>query len=281
MFKLVDGHLPKMYQKWLTRRDDGAEEEEDLRYIHFMFKNWTNSNETKLNDEPLAQFNTLNLHAISMNMAFHVNMAGIMTWTLLHLFAPQNKAMRDKIKCDILEAVQSDGDEQTKSADEIAYNPELLNKLHVLDWSISESIRMYSTNAITPRLVLEDAEVAGVKLTKGQLWLVGPANVHLDGLPFMESLEKWDPYRWETKKARELLKGPFLPWGDGKHVCKGMNIARLIQKSIFCRFLFDPKLSLSQVDLSAPVPLPNYEKASGTLFPVVGETGFSNLKVSR
>lgn len=278
LFKLIDAHLPKKFEKWL--RDDGAEEQKNLRYNHFMFKHWKHGNDNPRPDDSVTPFNTLNLHSISMNLAFHVNMAGVMAWTLLHLFSPQNQAMKERIKRDILEAATQE-DVVQRDVQDIAYDPEVLKRLHVLDWSITESIRMYSTNAITPRMVLEDTEVDGVKLTKGQFWLVGPANNHLEGLPCMDHLEKWDPYRWETKEARELLKGPFLPWGDGKHLCKGMNVARSVQKSIFCRFLFDPKLCLSQVDPSAPVPPPDYAKASGTLFPVVDdESCFSSLSKS-
>ncbi len=90
---------------------------------------------------------------------------------------------------------------------------------------IEESMRLYPpAPGISARAVLEDDEVAGVKIPKGSIILITPWVLHRHRL-LWDDPEKFDPERFSPKRSEGRHRFAYLPFGGGPRVCIGMALA--------------------------------------------------------
>jgi cytochrome P450 len=112
----------------------------------------------------------------------------------------------------------------------------------LVEKAIEESLRWNATAPVFSRLVVEDAELAGVALPAGSVLEIclGAANR--------------DPARWENPDAYDLHRRTrgHLAFGVGQHQCLGMNVARN-EMSVGINALLDAFPGL-RLDPSAPAP---------------------------
>ncbi|MCG8493700.1 MAG: cytochrome P450 [Sneathiellales bacterium] len=100
-----------------------------------------------------------------------------------------------------------------------------------------EGLRWVAPIQTSPRIVLEDTEICGYPLEKGQTILAAQASANRD-----EDLWK-DPEKFDIN--RTLIR--HQSFGDGAHNCLGQNIYRVFISAIVLPMLFDrfPKLTLA------------------------------------
>lgn len=100
-----------------------------------------------------------------------------------------------------------------------------LEKLQYTKMVIEESMRLYPpAPGISARAVLEDDEVAGVKIPKGSTILISPWVLHRHRL-LWERPEKFDPERFSPERSQGRHRFAYLPFGGGPRVCIGMALA--------------------------------------------------------
>jgi cytochrome P450 len=128
----------------------------------------------------------------------------------------------------------------------LSQHPEVENKLHaelarVLDGRlpthddlvnlpytkmvIEESMRLYPpAPGISARAVLEDDEVAGVRVPKGSMIMISPWLLHRHCL-LWDNPQAFDPERFSPERSRNRHRFAYLPFGGGPRICIGMALA--------------------------------------------------------
>lgn len=105
---------------------------------------------------------------------------------------------------------------------------------------IEEAMRLYPpAPGLSNRAVLEDDEVAGVKIPKGAQVAVIPWVIHRHRL-LWDNPETFDPERFSPERSQGRHRFAYLPFGGGPRVCIGMALAlveaQLILATIAQRF---------------------------------------------
>ncbi len=127
---------------------------------------------------------------------------------------------------------------------------------------VEESMRLYpAAPGISARIALEDDEICGHRIRKGQSVSISPWYLHRSARLWDEP-ERFDPDRFSPARSVGRPRFAYLPFGAGPRVCIGqvlaMNEAILILASLAQRFR--PRLaSDAKVALRANVTLqPRY-----------------------
>ncbi len=90
---------------------------------------------------------------------------------------------------------------------------------------LEESMRLYPpAPGLSNRAVLEDDEIAGVKIPKGTQVAVIPWVIHRHRL-LWENPETFDPERFSPERSQGRHRFAYLPFGGGPRVCIGMSLA--------------------------------------------------------
>ncbi len=106
---------------------------------------------------------------------------------------------------------------------------------------IKETMRLYPPAWITTREAIEDIEIAGYTVKKGEVVVIPIYSLHRDPRYFPEP-ERFDPDRFSAEQEKDIPKYAYLPFGGGPRVCIGnafaMMEARLIVATMAQRFTF-------------------------------------------
>eukprot|EP01090_Pellita_catalonica_P007107 TRINITY_DN1771_c0_g1_i4.p1 TRINITY_DN1771_c0_g1~~TRINITY_DN1771_c0_g1_i4.p1 ORF type:complete len:309 (-),score=60.84 TRINITY_DN1771_c0_g1_i4:141-1067(-) len=173
---------------------------------------------------------TLEYHLLSMVFAGHINAAGTTAWGICHL---ANDPQSAKI-------LAERDEKERKSLEERA--PKLESDFAHWHSAMYETLRMYASSALVPRTIQKDIRIAGVDVRKGTMIAV---NQSVTCSAKVDNPERWDPKRFESGKAKELLeKREFLPFGLGTHSCRGINAVRILSKSLWMKIVQDYELTL-------------------------------------
>jgi cytochrome P450 len=122
-----------------------------------------------------------------------------------------------------------------------------------------EEFMRYGTMFVTlfPRTALEDVELEGVLIRKGETVSVSPVGANRD------------ERRFEDPDVFEVTRDSFghLAFGHGQHGCIGQQLARLELRTAFGALLAEiPSLTLVEAEQREPLPwasdLPTYEAGS-------------------
>src|SRR5215831_16633525 len=110
---------------------------------------------------------------------------------------------------------------QPKETDDLRQNPELIRS------AIEELLRYESPAQYTARIALEDVDICGVRLRRGEplMFLIAAANR--------------DPQRFEDPDRLNLKRtnNPHLAFGAGAHSCIGNQLARLEGQVVIWKLL--------------------------------------------
>ncbi|MEH0423561.1 cytochrome P450 [Streptomyces sp. B21-083] len=90
-----------------------------------------------------------------------------------------------------------------------------------------ESLRMYPSAPIVPRLTLKDTELGGYRVPSGSRVLVNLHNIHRHPAHWPDA-ERFDPGRFDSGEGRTPGKRhrfAYLPFGAGPHLCIGKHFA--------------------------------------------------------
>ena len=113
---------------------------------------------------------------------------------------------------------------------------------------IEESMRLYPpAPGLSARAVLQDDEVAGVKVPKGSVVMITPWLLHRHRL-LWDNPQDFDPERFSPERSQKRHRFAYLPFGGGPRICIGMALAMTEAQLILATLAqrFRPKLVLDQ-----------------------------------
>ena len=115
-----------------------------------------------------------------------------------------------------------------------------LPRLPFLDAVVKEALRLYPPAWAITRLAVEDLELGGVRVRKGDSVLVTPWVTHRDARLFPEP-SRFRPERWLDEPPPPRFA--YLPFGAGPRVCIGASFAQteavLVLAALLARFRFE------------------------------------------
>lgn len=91
---------------------------------------------------------------------------------------------------------------------------------------VKESMRLYPPAWAIGREALEDCEVGGYPIRKGDQVMMTQWVVHRDPR-FWPEPERFDPSRWDDENSKNRPRCAYFPFGDGPRVCIGNNFAMM------------------------------------------------------
>ena len=123
-----------------------------------------------------------------------------------------------------------------------AGRPRALPHLVYTRMVLQETMRLYPAGWLLPRVVMEDAEIGGVRIKAGSTVMITPyATQRLE--EFWERPDEFDPERFAPDRAeREERRHryAYFPFGGGPHQCLGEHLfyveAPLVVATILSRF---------------------------------------------
>ncbi|MFI1353164.1 cytochrome P450 [Streptomyces sp. NPDC020898] len=127
-----------------------------------------------------------------------------------------------------------------------------------------ESLRLYPSAPIVPRLALKDVELGGHRVPAGSRVLVNLHNIHRHPAHWTDP-ERFDPDRFRAGKGRAPGKRhrfAYLPFGAGPHLCIGKHFAlmeaHLLLAALLQRYEFRHVPSHRVVDHATITLRPRY-----------------------
>lgn len=101
-----------------------------------------------------------------------------------------------------------------------------LPKLSYADAVVKEAMRLYSAAWIVGREAVNDCDIGGHKIRKGDSLIMSQWLKHRDARYFPEPL-KFRPERWQNEEVKKLPKFAYFPFGGGPRVCIGNGFAMM------------------------------------------------------
>ena len=111
--------------------------------------------------------------------------------------------------------------------------------MHYTDNLLKEVIRVFSPAAVTYREAAHDLVFQGVPLHKGTVLDVIPAVTHLDPTIWGETVDDFDPTRWEPERWTPAQADAyvFAGFSNGPRLCIGKGFAWLEMKMVLARVM--------------------------------------------
>jgi cytochrome P450 len=91
---------------------------------------------------------------------------------------------------------------------------------------LKETLRLYPPGHIFGRAPVEDMEIGGYWMRKGQFIMISPYVIHRHPELFPDP-GRFEPERFTPEQEKKLPRSAYIPFGDGPHVCIGMHFAML------------------------------------------------------
>jgi len=98
-------------------------------------------------------------------------------------------------------------------------------KLPFLEHVLNEVLRLYPPVHFIDRRALEDIDLDGFHLRRGEYVLLSPLRAQRDSR-FFENPDAFLPERWQGDARKALHRFCYFPFGAGPHTCIGMGLAR-------------------------------------------------------
>ncbi len=145
-------------------------------------------------------------------------------WTLIELLRhPQfMEGVRDEIRA--------------RYTDDEAYTFVSLRELEQTESAVKEALRIHPPLFILLRAALQDCEVMGYRVKKGNWVAVSPMVAHRDDNVFRDALE-FDPTRYGPGREEDRRPFAYISFGGGRHKCMGNAFAVLQIKTIMAVLL--------------------------------------------
>uniref|UniRef100_A0A7N0VLL5 Cytochrome P450 n=1 Tax=Kalanchoe fedtschenkoi TaxID=63787 RepID=A0A7N0VLL5_KALFE len=156
--------------------------------------------------------------------AGHDTTALLLSWTVMLLAT--NPLWQDKVRAEVKDVCGSD-----------APSSQHVSKFCVLSMVINESLRLYPSATLIPRMAFQDFQLGDLLIPKGlSIWIPVVAIHHNEELWGLD-VNEFNPNRFATR-----VGGHFLPFGAGPRNCIGQAFAlmeaKIILASLIQRFNF-------------------------------------------
>ncbi|NOQ85027.1 MAG: cytochrome P450 [Myxococcales bacterium] len=157
---------------------------------------------------------------IAAMFAGHHTSSVTTAWALLELLRAPD--YYDKVCTEIRERF---------AADE-GYSFQAMRELEQTEWAIKEALRIHPPLFMLFRAALEDCEIYGYRVKKGDWVSVSPLVAHRENEVFENALE-YDPDRYGPGREEDRRPFAYMSFGGGRHKCLGNAFAILQMKTIF------------------------------------------------
>ena len=121
-------------------------------------------------------------------------------------------------------------------ADGEDYSFQSMRELDKTENAVKEALRIHPPLFILLRAALQDCEVLGYRVKKGNWVAVSPMVAHRDESVFKHALE-FDPDRYEPGREEDKRPFAYISFGGGRHKCMGNAFALLQIKTILAVLL--------------------------------------------
>ena len=197
----VDSH--NMLNELVSRRRQSNDEFDDLLDM-LLNSTYEDTGEGMTNKQILAEI-------LVIFAAGHETTANAMTWSLYLL--DQHPEINEKL----LEEIDSI---------ELPENPgfEHIGQLVYTRQVISEAMRIYPPAWITDRVALEDDEVKGITIHKGELIGIYIYGAH-HSEEFWDKPSEFNPERFSPENKKDIPSYTYFPFGGGPRLCIGQQFA--------------------------------------------------------
>lgn len=145
-------------------------------------------------------------------------------WTLIELLRHPRflQGVRDEV--------------HTRYAEGEDYSFQSLRDLEQTENAVKEALRIHPPLFILLRAALQDCEILGYQVKKGNWVAVSPMVAHRDGAVFQNPLE-FDPERYGPGREEDRRPFAYISFGGGRHKCMGNAFAILQIKTIIAVLL--------------------------------------------
>lgn len=117
-----------------------------------------------------------------------------------------------------------------------AYSFEAMRDLERTEWAIKEALRIHPPLFMLFRAAMEDCEIYGYRIRKGDWVSVAPIVAHREEAVFKNSLA-YDPDRYGPGREEDRRPFAYISFGGGRHKCLGNAFAILQMKVIMAVLL--------------------------------------------
>ena len=145
-------------------------------------------------------------------------------WTLIELL--RHPRFLEEVK----------GEIRARYAGSEAYDFQSLRDLEKTEGAVKEALRIHPPLFILLRAALQDCEILGYRVKKGNWVAVSPMVAHRDGTVFENPLE-FDPDRYLPPREEDRRPFAYISFGGGRHKCLGNAFAILQIKTIIAVLL--------------------------------------------
>ncbi len=117
-----------------------------------------------------------------------------------------------------------------------AYSFDAMRDIERTEWAIKEALRIHPPLFMLFRTAMEDCEVYGYRVKKGDWVCVSPIVAHRDDTVFRDAL-RYDPDRYGPGREEDRRPFAYISFGGGRHKCLGSAFALLQMKVILAVLL--------------------------------------------
>ncbi len=176
------------------------------------------SDGTKLSDHEITGM------LVAAMFAGHHTSSVTTAWTLIELL--RHPRFLDEVRDEIRRSYSENED----------YTFQSLRDLEKTEGAVKEALRIHPPLFILLRAALEDCEVLGYRVKKGNWVAVSPMVAHRDEEVFKNALE-YDPDRYGPGREEDKRPFAYISFGGGRHKCMGNAFAILQIKTIIAVLL--------------------------------------------
>ncbi|XP_044964748.1 cytochrome P450 709B1-like [Hordeum vulgare subsp. vulgare] len=173
--------------------------------------------------------------------AGHDTSSHLLTWTMFLLST--HPEWQEKLREEVLRECGSE-----------VPTGDMLNKLHLVNMFLLETLRLYAPVSLIQRKAGSDLEVGGIKVPEGTVLTIPIATIHRDKEVWGEDANEFKPMRFENGVAR-AGKHPnaLLSFSSGPRSCIGQSFAMIEAKAVIAVILQRFSFSLSPKYVHAPM----------------------------
>jgi len=117
--------------------------------------------------------------------------------------------------------------------------------LHYVTQVISESMRLFPPAWFIDRVALEDDEINGEKIAKGEIIALYTYGLHRSKDYWVDP-DRFDPARFAPANKSNISPNTFLPFGKGPRLCIGSQFAQMEMNMVLYHFIRRFDFSLAQ-----------------------------------
>ncbi len=161
---------------------------------------------------------------VAAMFAGHHTSAVTAAWTLIELL--QHPRFLTEVRDEI----------RDRYAGEESYGFQSLRNLEKTEGAVKEALRIHPPLFILLRAAVQECEILGYRVKKGNWVAVSPLVAHRDEATFKNALQ-FDPTRYEPGREEDKRPFAYISFGGGRHKCMGNAFALLQIKTIMAVLL--------------------------------------------